>query len=100
VARHEYLLIRRLATLLRTRVSKSGHLLQAVHQESRGNCLPPSAGCGPACLEAQDLVALTERYMPTAKVERKPVKPRPLVVLKRSARRPRAVQPALLLEVG
>jgi hypothetical protein len=62
--RHQYLLIRRLAVLLRSRMSSQGHLLQAVQQEGRGNCLPPRDGCTAACREAQALVALTEPYMP------------------------------------
>lgn len=70
--RNQYLLIRRLRALLVTRMSKSGHLLQAVTQESRGNCLPPSKGCHGGCIEANELLALTEPYMQPA--VRKPVR--------------------------
>lgn len=94
--RGQYLLIRRLATLLRIRMSGSGHLLQAVTQEGRGNCLPPWNGCGPACQEAQELMALTEPFMRPAAV--KPVRlPVRVVVLKRPVRRAetRTVQPTL-----
>jgi hypothetical protein len=70
--RHQHLLIRRLAVILRSRMSSQGHLLQAVQQEGRGNCLPPSHGCTAACREAQALVALTEPYMPTDAPARRP----------------------------
>lgn len=80
--RHQHLLIRRLAVLLRSRMTKAGHLAQKVTQERRGNCLPPSRGCSDECKEAQALVALTEPFMATAKP--KPARPMPsLVVLKR-----------------
>lgn len=64
-------LIRRLLALLCSRMSKSGHLLQAVTQESRGNCLPPWNGCGPACIEAQAVILAADEYL-TATETRQP----------------------------
>lgn len=83
--RHEYLLIRRLATVLRERMTTQGHLAQKVTQEGRGNCLPPRDGCHAACVEARELIALTEPFL--APAEKAPRKPLRLVVLKRPPRR-------------
>lgn len=96
--RHQHLLIRRLATLIRSRMTRLGHLAQTVQQEGRGNCLPPSRGCSPACIESQELVALAEPYLRPATV--KPPRKQPMVVLKPPARRvkTRSVQPDLFGE--
>lgn len=56
-------LIGRLLALVCSRMSKSGHLLQVVTQESRGNCLPPWNGCGPACREAGELILAADAYL-------------------------------------
>jgi hypothetical protein len=84
--RHQHLLIRRLGTLLRSRMTGQGHLAQVVQNEGRGNCLPPRDGCWRGCIEAQDLMRLTEPFMATTKARPAP-KPLRLVVLKRPARR-------------
>lgn len=84
--RHEHELIRDLGRLLRTRMSGAGHLMQAVHQEHRGNCPPARYGaCTPACQEAQRLMALTEPYVQKARDLSKPLKPLPKIVLRRAA---------------
>lgn len=108
--RHQHLLIRRLATLLRSRMTTAGHLAQVIDREHRGNCLPPRNGCSAACQEAQALMALTEPFMPVERTEPTPIKPLRHIVLKRPTRRRqpavhrvRTIQPtqmALLDEVA
>jgi hypothetical protein len=63
--RHQYLLIRRLAQLLQSRMTGAGHLAQVVTQEHRGNCSAKD-GCTPGCLEAQALLLEAEPFMPKA----------------------------------
>lgn len=56
-------LIERLTTLLCSRMTRAGHLAQVVVQEGRGNCLPPSGGCTPACEEAGTLILEADAYL-------------------------------------
>lgn len=98
--RHQHLLIRRLATLLRRNMTTSGHLAQIVPWEHRGNC-PTRTGCTPECREAQNLKSLTEPFMPVERTEQTPSKPLRHIVLQRpkrgrrpAVRRVRTVQPS------
>lgn len=82
--RHQHELIRRLAMLLRSRMTTAGHLAQVnLTSEHRGNCLPPSRGCSPACLEARALIAATAPFMSTERPAPRPLRPLHRVVLKR-----------------
>lgn len=96
--RNQYLLIRRLATVLRSRMTTQGHLAQKVVQEGRGNCLPPHKGCTPECREARELVDLTEPFMRETRDLPKPSKPLRPVALKPRRPKPRAGQPPLFGE--
>lgn len=97
MARHQHLLIRRLRELLASRMTTAGHLALPVTREQRGGC-PPGV-CSPRCIEARELMRLTESYLPVARTAPRPVKPLPRVVLVVPRKRQPAAQ-LKLLEVG
>lgn len=60
-------LIWRLTELLRTRMTKAGHLAQIVPQEHRGVC--PVGGCAPSCVAAQQAITSAVEYLEAALAE-------------------------------
>lgn len=92
--RHRYELIQRLIVFLDRVTTRDGHLAQVVAREWRGNCLPPSKGCTPGCMELREVRALVEPFRPkTERPSPRPIRPLPHIVLKPATAVRRAVRP-------